>query len=159
MKMTGANWFQYSLSYAWIRNLSSRLNERKYAAFEKHGRADKTKVNAACAPNSGPDLVMVYFGPGKEGQINPQTGKPEINELLVKAFEKRVITGVQLDRIVEHELTHWFYDAWAEANPANPGEMRGHGDVGYKYENDAYGPGRLPDYTDICRQLYGGNCP
>ena len=104
MKLTGTNRHSYPKTWARINSLSSRLSPRKYAAFEKHGHADRAKVKAACDPNSRPDFVIVLFGADKDGQINPITWNPEINEILVKAFEKGVITGEQLDRVVEHEL-------------------------------------------------------
>ena len=156
MKLTGTNRHSYPKTWARINSLSNRLAARKYAAFKKHGHADPAAVKAACDPNSGPDLGIVLLPPGKEGRINQVTGNPEINEILVKAFEKGVITGEQLDRLVEHELTHWFERAWW-AHP-HPGEMRGNADVGFKYEGDAYGAGWIPNYGVICRKVYGGNC-
>ena len=118
---------------------------------------DKATVDAAFNRFPPPDLVIVYFGPGKDGQINKDTGgNPELNEIRVNAFQKGLMTGQQLDRVVEHEFAHWLQDAWLKANP---GEMRGHGNVGNDYESDVYGGNPfIPDYSLFCRRLYGGNC-
>jgi hypothetical protein len=156
MKLTATNRQRYPKTAVRINSLTTRLSARKYAAFEKHGHADQAKVKAAFDPNSGPDLGIVLLPVDKEGRINKETGNPEINEILVKAFEKGVVTGEQLDRIVEHELTHWFERAWAAANP---GEMRAAADVGFKYEGEVYGSGWRPNYPEICRHVYGGDCP
>jgi len=154
-----AQTYKKSFPRAWahITSLSVRLTDKKYDGFKLFGHADRSEVKTACDPHSDPDLVIVLLPVGTDGQRNPMTGKLEVNEILVKAFEKRLITGAQLDRIVEHELTHWFDDAYWQT--PHPGEMRRHGDVGTLYEGYVYGGLFIPDYGHICRRLYGGPCP
>jgi hypothetical protein len=138
-----------------IKNLGGRLTNTKLTAYRELCGASDAEVRAALAWGSDPELSFQRLGYGIDGQNHPVTHKLEINEILVEALDKRLITGAQLDKVAEHELAHWFYRTWTEKNPP----LRPNREIGNAYEVAVYGGRKDLLWPDICQKLYGGKCP
>ena len=138
-----------------IRTLANRLTPKKLDAYLKLCGAPEVKVRAALAWGSDPTLSFERLGSDRDGRNNPVTHNLEINEILVEAFNSRIISGEQLDKVAEHELAHWFYRTWLMGNRP----LRPNNEIGNAYEVAVHGRKELLPWREICRKLYGGQCP
>lgn len=155
MRIVDAKSLTHKAAVDRIRNLGNRLNDKKFSAYLDLCGAPNAKVRAALAWGSDPELSFQRLGSDSDGCNNPVTHKLEINEILAEALNKRLITGEQLDKVVEHELAHWFYRTWIQENPP----LRPANEIGTSYEVAVYGRREMLPWRLICQKLYGGECP
>jgi hypothetical protein len=111
--------------------MKENLTPLKEAAFENTSGATPEQIGKALEPGEGPAIIPSPIYEAGDGSYKEGTGTLKIGEQTFKDYEAgKEGAGEILDRVVEHELVHYFLDQ---------NKMRGSGEPGYTYERIVYG--------------------
>ena len=124
---------KYPKTAARINSMDRRITQKKFDAWKKWGQAGKKAVLRALTPGRGPLINPDCTQGAGEGSFAPDIGSTVLNigETTFENFEKG-LPGAreEMDRTIEHELTHYFDDQDGVDTV---------GEEGWSYEWDAYG--------------------